>query len=73
MLRESGAVTVEWVVLCAGIVGLGVAVQTTIAGGAQIEAQKQARCMKIVGNVTNNDRLDYQTQLARAAKRCGRL
>lgn len=31
---ESGAVTVDWVVLTAGIVGLGIAVITTIAAGA---------------------------------------
>ena len=31
---ESGAVTVDWVVLTAAIVGLGVVVITTIANGA---------------------------------------
>ena len=31
---ESGAVTVDWVVLTAAIVGLGVAVVTTVANGA---------------------------------------
>jgi len=31
---ENGAVTVDWVVLTAGIVGLGVVVITTIANGA---------------------------------------
>ncbi|NNE81824.1 MAG: hypothetical protein HKN18_16270 [Silicimonas sp.] len=31
---ESGAVTVDWVVLTAAIVGLGVLVITTVAGGA---------------------------------------
>lgn len=30
---ESGAVTVDWVVLTAAIVGLGIAVITTIGGG----------------------------------------
>ena len=32
--EEAGAVTVDWVVLTAAIVGLGVAVITTVAGGA---------------------------------------
>ena len=32
--NEDGAVTVDWVVLTAAIVGLGVLVITTIAGGA---------------------------------------
>lgn len=31
---EDGAVTVDWVVLTAAIVGLGVLVITTVAGGA---------------------------------------
>lgn len=31
---ESGAVTVDWVVLTAALVGLGVAVLTTVSGGA---------------------------------------
>ena len=30
---ESGAVTVDWVVLTASIVGLGIAVLTTVSGG----------------------------------------
>jgi Flp pilus assembly pilin Flp len=30
---ESGAVTVDWVVLTAAIVGLGVVVMTTVGGG----------------------------------------
>lgn len=31
---ENGAVTVDWVVLTAAIVGMGVAVVTTVANGA---------------------------------------
>lgn len=31
---EDGAVTVDWVVLTAAIVGLGIAVTSSIAGGA---------------------------------------
>jgi Flp pilus assembly pilin Flp len=31
---EDGAVTVDWVVLTAAIVGLGIAVLTTVSGGA---------------------------------------
>ncbi len=30
---ESGAVTVDWVVLTAAIVGLGIAVMATVSGG----------------------------------------
>jgi Flp pilus assembly pilin Flp len=32
---ESGAVTVDWVVLTAAVVGLGVAVLVTVKGGAE--------------------------------------
>lgn len=32
--NEDGAVTVDWVVLTAAIVGLGIAVITTVANGA---------------------------------------
>ena len=32
---EDGAVTVDWVVLTAAIVGLGIAVLTTVSEGAQ--------------------------------------
>ncbi|MGR3436715.1 MAG: pilus assembly protein [Shimia sp.] len=32
---EVGAVTVDWVVLTAAIVGLGIAVLTTVSGGVQ--------------------------------------
>jgi len=32
---ESGAVTVDWVVLTAAIVGLGIAVMATVSGGVQ--------------------------------------
>ena len=32
---ESGAVTVDWVVLTAAIVGLGIAVMASVSGGVQ--------------------------------------
>ncbi|WP_199743669.1 hypothetical protein, partial [Pseudorhodobacter sp. E13] len=32
---ESGAVTVDWVVLTAAIVGLGMVVMTTVGGGIE--------------------------------------
>jgi Flp pilus assembly pilin Flp len=37
---ESGAVTVDWVVLTAAIVGLGIAVLTSVSGGTQSLADK---------------------------------
>ena len=35
---ESGAVTVDWVVLTAAIVGLGIAVLTSVSGGTNVLA-----------------------------------
>jgi Flp pilus assembly pilin Flp len=35
---ESGAVTVDWVVLTAAIVGLGLVVMTTVSGGMRTAA-----------------------------------
>jgi len=37
---EDGAVTVDWVVLTAGIVGLGIAVLTSVSGGTTSLADK---------------------------------
>jgi Flp pilus assembly pilin Flp len=37
---ESGAVTVDWVVLTAAIVGLGIAVLTSVGGGTTTLANK---------------------------------
>ncbi len=37
---EDGAVTVDWVVLTAAIVGLGIAILTTVQGGTQSLANK---------------------------------
>ena len=37
---ESGAVTVDWVVLTAAIVGLGIAVLTSVSGGTNALAGK---------------------------------
>ena len=37
---ESGAVTVDWVVLTAAIVGLGIAVLATVSGGVNTLAGK---------------------------------
>ena len=38
--EEDGAVTVDWVVLCAAVVGLAVAVATSMKGQLEAEADK---------------------------------
>ena len=43
---EAGAVTVDWVVLTAAIVGLGIVVMTTVGGG--IETLSTATAAKII-------------------------
>ena len=50
---ESGAVTVDWVVLTAAIVGLGIAVLTSVSGGTTTLANKVSSHMaaQTVGNV----------------------
>ncbi len=40
MRDEDGAVTVDWVVLTAAIVGLGIAVLTSVSGGTTSLADK---------------------------------
>ena len=39
---EAGAVTVDWVVLTAAIVGLGIVVMTTIGGGIETLSENTA-------------------------------
>lgn len=40
LASEDGAVTVDWVVLTAAIVGLGIAVLTSVGGGTTVLADK---------------------------------
>jgi Flp pilus assembly pilin Flp len=42
---ESGAVTVDWVVLTAALVGLGLAVMGVIAGGLETVSQNIDNCL----------------------------
>jgi len=43
---ESGAVTVDWVVLTAAVVGLGVAVLTSVSGGVMANANNTEKSLK---------------------------
>ncbi|SFH15196.1 hypothetical protein SAMN04488020_107120 [Palleronia marisminoris] len=52
---EDGAVTVDWVVLTAAIVGLGIAVLTTISGGLTTAATN------IAADITKADGLGDTT------------
>ncbi|MGR3434653.1 MAG: hypothetical protein ACU0CO_07175 [Shimia sp.] len=59
---EGGAVTVDWVVLTAALVGLGVVVATTVADGSLLQAKRMERCMSGVGAMVKEDKpiLDHQ-------------
>ncbi len=74
---EDGAVTVDWIVLTAAIVGLSIAVLTQVAEGATTASDKVARCSRIVGNQLlrdqSTDTRSYEWRLARAQRNCGRI
>jgi hypothetical protein len=47
---EQGAITVDWVVLSAGIVGIGIAVTTLISGGIEALSGETAGAMTGFGD-----------------------
>lgn len=51
--QEDGAVTVDWVVLTAAIVGLGIAVMASVSGGVT------ALSDKISGNLADQEIVTY--------------
>lgn len=51
--NEDGAVTVDWVVLTAAIVGLGVAVMATVKGGSNGLASKISSGLGSIAVTTN--------------------
>ena len=57
---ESGAVTVDWVVLTAAVVGLGIAVLTSVQGGTEALADKISTNLA-AANVQTLDGLDNIT------------
>lgn len=74
---DDGAVTVDWVVLTAAIVGLSIAVLSQVAVGATTAGDKMEDCARIIGNQMvrdhNANRRSYEWRLARAQRNCGRL
>ena len=66
---QEGAVTTDWVVLTAAIVGLSAAVGVGVAGGTQDLAEAQKGCLKAYGNVMSIV-WEYERQLKVAQKRC---
>lgn len=74
---EDGAVTVDWVVLTAAIVGLSVAILSQVAVGTTTASEKMEDCARIIGNQLvrdhNANRRSYGWRLERAQRNCGRL
>lgn len=74
--NQSGAVTVDWVVLTAAIVGLGVAVMSSVGQTtASVGEDKIARCMTILKKQLNKpekEGLGFR-RLGRAHSNCGTL
>lgn len=71
---ESGAVTVDWVVLTAALVGLGLAVMAVVSGGIQdLSGEIQASLLEadpsaatfgtfVAGNATAGDAIENAAQ-----------
>ncbi|EAQ11199.1 MULTISPECIES: hypothetical protein [Maritimibacter] len=51
--EEDGAVTVDWVVLTAAIVGLGIAVLTSVSGGTTSLADKVSSSLSAMTIMTH--------------------
>lgn len=72
-----GAVTVDWVVLTAAIVGLAVAILVVVGAGTKEISQDVAQCITITGNrmITGFDGTfnDYTRELGVAARNCSRI
>lgn len=73
----SGAITVDWVVLTAAIVGLAIAILTNVASSTVALSDKAERCTRIIGNQVLRDQAadhrSWEWRLARAQRNCGRL
>lgn len=71
--NHSGAVTVDWVVLTAAIVGLSIAVLTSVSSGTTEISEDLATCTKRVGRLIAREDLDYDVRLRRIQRQCARL
>ncbi len=67
---DAGAVTVDFVVITAAIVGLTIAVTASIASGADDLADAQARCMNRIAANMQNENLSFETKMTRMRNQC---
>lgn len=69
---ESGATTVDWVVLSAALIGLGLAALAQVGGGVEDVSSDVRDCMKIQGTILDAE-LPYHRRLEITSKICGTL
>lgn len=69
----SGAVTVDFVVLTAAVVSLGVAAAAAISSGTETSTAKSEKCMTIVGKVAMKEHLTAKQKQRRIQRRCAKL
>ncbi len=71
---ESGAVTVDWIVLTAAMMGLAVVAMNAVGSGVDNASTDMRKCIKRQANVIlSKDGWDYDRRMRVAARRCGRL
>ncbi|MBU2994213.1 hypothetical protein Q4555_07450 [Octadecabacter sp. 1_MG-2023] len=66
-----GAVTVDWIVLTAGIVGLSIAVMSSVGQGAVSQGESLELCMKRVSRILTRDNdWTFERRMRVAQRRC---
>ena len=69
---ETGAITVDYVVLTAAAVVMATTVVVMIGGSAKEASADVRKCMRIQGNLMQKD-IPYEKQLRRIQRRCSRI
>ena len=69
---QDGAVTVDFIVLTAAVVGLGLAAASVIGAGTVKNSEKMEKCLNIQSRLHEKD-LAYNKILKRITRRCGKL
>ncbi len=72
LCSESGAVTVDWVVLTTAVLSLGIAAAAQVGAGAQEVSADTKKCLRIQANLIKKD-IPFKKKQKRAARRCRRL
>ena len=61
---ETGAITVDWVVISAGLVGLGIAVTSLVSGSVETKSGEITNTVNAAEIVTDFDMRSYLSGLA---------